>query len=106
MPTDFNFQQKGFRSNLGWYDRGYIPHFEGGELPQFFTFRLFDSLPKEVVEKWREDTKDKSEGGKITFRKNVENYLDKGFGECFLKDERIAKLTENSLLFHDKKKYR
>ncbi len=106
MPTDYNFQPKGFRSNLGWYDRGYIPHFDGGEIPQFFTFRLFDSLPQKVVEKWREETKDQSEQGKMLFRKNVENYLDKGFGECFLKDERVAEMAQNSLLFHHDKKYR
>ena len=105
MPTDFNFQPKGLRSNLGWYHRGYIPHFEGGEIPQFFTFRLFDSLPQEVLEKWRGETANQGDEGKIAFRKNIENYLDKGYGECFLKDKRIAKLTEQSLLFHDEKKY-
>ena len=106
MPIDYNFQPKGFRSNLGWYDRGYIPHFDGGEIPQFLTFRLFDSLPQKVVEKWREDAKDQGEEGKVIFRKNVENYLDKGFGECFLKDERVAEMAQNSLLFHHDKKYR
>ena len=106
MPTDYNFQTKGFRSNLGWYNRGYIPHFDGGEIPQFLTFRLFDSLPQNVVEKWREDAKDQDEQGKMLFRKNVENYLDKGFGDCFLKDERVAEMTQNSLLFHHEKKYR
>jgi putative DNA methylase len=106
MPTDFNFQPKGFRSNLGWYSRGYIPHFDGGAIPQFFTFRLFDSLPREVLDKWREETAAQGEEGKIIFRKNVENYLDKGCGECFLKNEQIAKLMENSLLFYHEKKYR
>ncbi len=105
MPTDYRFQPKGFHSNLGWYDRGYIPHFDGGEIAQFFTFRLYDSLPQEVVEKWREDTKDQGEKGMITFRKNVENFLDKGFGECFFNDERIAEMTQKSLLFHHEKKY-
>ncbi len=106
MAIDYRFQPKGFRSNVGWYNRGYIPHFEGGEIPQFFTFRLFDSLPQAVVEKWREETAKQGEEGKVIFRKNVENYLDKSFGECFLKDERIAELVENSLLFHHEKKYR
>lgn len=83
MPIDYRFQPKGLRSNLGWYDRGYIPHFEGGEIPQFFTFRLFDSLPQTVIEKWREETANQGEEGKIVFRKNVEKYLDNGHGECF-----------------------
>src|SRR5688572_21620513 len=101
MPTDYRFQPKGLRSNLGWYNRGYIPHFDGGEIPQFFTFRLFDSLPQTIVEKYREETSDTGEAGEIIFRKNVENYLDKGFGSCFLEDNCIAELMENSLLFYN-----
>lgn len=105
MPKNFNFQPKGLKSNLGWYDRGYIPHFDGGEIPQFFTFRLFDSLPQTVLDKWRTETAGKGEEGKILFRKNVENYLDKGYGECFLKSEEIASVVENSLLFMHLQKY-
>jgi hypothetical protein len=103
--TDYRFQPKGLRSNLGWYDRGYIPHFDGGEIPQFFTFRLYDSLPGSIVETWRSETAAKGDKGKIQFRKNVEHYLDKGYGSCFLRDEDVAKLVENSLLFHHGKKY-
>jgi REP element-mobilizing transposase RayT len=102
---DYRFQPKGFRSNLGWYDRGYIPHFDGGQVSQFLTFRLFDSLPKSVIQDWREKTSRLGKEGKAIFRKNVENYLDKGSGSCFLTDERVAKLTEDSLLFHHTKKY-
>ena len=102
---DYRFEPKGLRSDLGWYDRGYIPHFDGGQISQFLTFRLFDSLPQSVIEMWREETSKLGEEGKTIFRKQVENYLDKGSGSCFLKDESIAKLTENSLLFHHTKKY-
>ena len=98
--TNYNFQPKGLRSNIGWYDRGYIPHFDGGELPQFLTFRLCDSMPQAVLEKWRREFADQGEAGKIAFRKNVEQYLDQGYGECWLRDERIAEMTENSLRFH------
>ena len=103
--TDYRFQPKGFRSNLGWYNRGYIPHFEGGKIPQFFTFRLCDSLPASVVEQWRNEFATTDEG-KIRFRKNVERYLDRGYGSCFLRDERVATLVQNSLLFHHDQKYR
>ena len=103
---DYRFQPKGLKSNFGWYDRGYIPHFDGGEIPQFLTFRLFDSLPQSLLEQWRQETEAQGEDGKILFRKRVENYLDKGCGSCFLRDNRIAKLTEDSLLFHHNKKYK
>ena len=106
MIMDYRFRPKGLGSNLGWYERGYIPHFDGDGIPQFLTARLFDSLPQSVVEKWREETANQGEEGKITFRKNVEKYLDKGFGSCFLRDERVAEMTESSLLFHHNKKYR
>ncbi|HEX7722196.1 MAG TPA: transposase [Pyrinomonadaceae bacterium] len=102
---DYRFQPKGLRSDLGWYDRGYIPHFDGGQVSQFLTFRLFDSLPQSVIQEWREKTSKLGEEGKTIFRKNVENYLDRGAGSCLLKDERIAKLTEDSLLFHHATKY-
>ena len=105
MLTDYRFQPKGFRSNLGWYDRGYIPHFDGGQTPQFFTFRLFDSLPQSIVAKWRLETANQGEHGKTLFRKRVENYLDKGHGSCFLRNPRVAELIENSLLFYHDKKY-
>jgi len=36
----------------------------------------------------------------------VERYLDWGHGSCFLRDERVANLVQNSLLFHHDKKYR
>jgi REP element-mobilizing transposase RayT len=104
--TDFRFQPKGLKSNLGWYDRGYIPHFEGGEIPQFFTFRLYDSLPASVLKRWREETAEAGDDAKIQFRKNVERYLDRGYGSCFLRDERVANLVQNSLHFHHDKKYR
>lgn len=105
MPIDYNFPPKGLKSDLGWYDRGYIPHFDGGQIPQFFTFRLFDSLPQSVLEKYREATVEKGEEGKIVFRKNVEKYLDKGYGKCFLKDVAVAQLVADSLKFYHGKKY-
>ena len=105
MTVDYRFQPKGLKSNLGWYDRGYIPHFDAGQTPQFFTFRLYDSLPQCVVEKWRTETAEQGEAGKILFRKNVERYLDRGHGQCFLRNPKVAEVVENSLIFHHEKKY-
>ena len=33
----------------GWHSRGYLPHYDGGEVPQFITFRLGDSLPERTA---------------------------------------------------------
>jgi hypothetical protein len=50
MPIDYNFQPKGLKSIHGWYDRGRLPHFDGGSISQFLTFRLYDSVPQELIE--------------------------------------------------------
>ncbi|HLA95349.1 MAG TPA: hypothetical protein VK612_06490 [Pyrinomonadaceae bacterium] len=94
--VDFNFQPKGEKSDYGWYSRGYIPHFDGGAVCQFITSRLCDSMPQSVLKKWKE-----SSASDVEFRKKVEGYLDSGYGECWLKNEKVAQLVENSLLFHD-----
>jgi putative DNA methylase len=99
MPTNYNFQPKGLKSSLGWYDRGYLPHFDGGTIPQFLTFRLHDSVPQSLIAKWKAKLSD------IQFRKNVEKFLDAGYGECHLQDPAIAEMVQNSLKFHDGEKY-
>jgi REP element-mobilizing transposase RayT len=93
-------------SPKGWHSRGYLPHFDGGETLQFVTFRLFDSLPKSVLEGWIEEfERNKIEDYDTQLRKNIEQFLDKGYGSCFLKDSEVALMVENALLFHDKAKY-
>lgn len=101
--TDYNFQPKGYKSKQGWYFRN-LPHFDGGEIAQFLTARLYDSLPANVIEHYRkqlEKNEDKAE-----FRKEIEKYLDRGHGECFLKNPKVAKLVQDSLLFYNGSKYK
>jgi len=84
---------------LGWHERGYLPHCDFPWLVQFVTFRLADSMPESCRREWEhllsiEDIREK--------RTKLEDYLDRGVGECHLRDPRIAKLCEDSLLFfHD-----
>jgi putative DNA methylase len=99
MPIDYNFPPKGLKSPQGWYTRGRLPHFEGGTIPQFLTFRLFDSVPQYLIEKWKKDLTD------VQFRKTVEKFMDAGYGSCFLKDPLVAEMVANSFKFHDSKKY-
>lgn len=101
--SDYNFQPKNFRSKQGWYNRGYLPHFDGGEILQFITFRLFDSLPQELMEKWRGEIIDDKD--RVEFRKKIEFYLDAGKGSCFLKDANVAEIVQESLVFYHQKKY-
>lgn len=94
----------------GWFYRGYLPHFDNEEVIQFITFRLFDSVPENVIQQWKveldwhEEIKaDSTEAFEL--RNRIETYADAGHGQCFLKDERIAILVENALLHFDRQRY-
>ncbi|HQR31905.1 MAG TPA: aminotransferase class I/II-fold pyridoxal phosphate-dependent enzyme [Blastocatellia bacterium] len=93
----------------GWHSRGYLPHFDGGELSQFVTIRLFDSVPPNVLERWKaeldQQEPDESERIKLLHRK-IETYADQGFGECWLRRPEIAELVEQCLLHFDGERYR
>src|SRR5690242_9453593 len=41
--------------HLGWTSRGYLPHWDHPGMIQSLTFRLEDSLPREVLEKWKSE---------------------------------------------------
>lgn len=99
--TDFHFQPKGLKSEFGWYTRGYLPHFDGGQTSQFVTVRLCDSMPQELLDKWR-----KADLTDAAFRRNVERYLDAGYGKCWLKEPQVASMVEESLIYLDEKSYR
>ena len=99
MSPNYNFLPKGLKGPLGWYNRGHLPHFEGGSIPQFLTFRLYDSVPQSLIEEWKANLDD------VRFRKKVEKFLDAGYGACFLRDAAVAEMVANSLKFHNGKKY-
>lgn len=91
----------------GWHSRGYIPHFDGGEIPQMITFRLADSFPQAVLESWGDElSRLPKPASDIERRRRIEAYLDKGFGSAWLKEVRIAQLVQNTLLHFDSKRYR
>ena len=91
----------------GWHSRGYLPHFDGREIPQFVTLRLFDSLPKAVLQRWtRELDLPDSRKDQITLQRRIEKYLDQGYGAAFLKIHRVAEMAQDVLLGYDGKRYR
>jgi REP element-mobilizing transposase RayT len=87
----------------GWHSRGYLPHFDGGEVVQFVTFRLKDSLPQSVVERWRREL---AQDDDAALRRRVEAYLDEGHGVASLKQPQVASVVQNTLLHHDGARYR
>lgn len=91
----------------GWHSRGYLPHFDGGEIPQMVTFHLFDSLPQTVLARWRQElAHETSLNIETALRKRIESYLDQGYGDSFLKEPDIATLVQDALFHFDGVRYR
>ena len=87
---------------LGWHERGYLPHCDYPGLVQFVTFRLSDSMPCSRRHEWEhllfiEDSRER--------RSRLEEYLDRGMGECLLRDERLARVVEASVLYGHEQQY-
>jgi len=90
----------------GWHCRGYLPHFDGGEIHQTVTFRLADSFPAQRLEAWRWELRLlPSIRPSAELRRRVEDYLDFGHGACYLKRPEVAKMVEEALLFFDGQRY-
>ncbi|HEY3024812.1 MAG TPA: transposase [Pyrinomonadaceae bacterium] len=91
----------------GWHSRGYLPHYDGRELPQFITLHLADSVPRSVIETWkRELDTENSTKDKMLLCARIEKHADQGYGEAFLQDHRVAEMLQRTLLNNDGKKYR
>jgi len=90
----------------GWHYRGYLPHFEGGMIPQAVTFRLGDALPARVLEAWLSELANRpDEERKAELLTRVNAWLDAGHGECLLRQPPIADLVQNALLHFDGSRY-
>lgn len=98
-PLDADAKAKGF---LGWHQSGYLPHYDAPGITQIVTLRLADSLPASRRREWEhllqiENLRER--------RRELEEYLDRGFGECCLRQPVIADLAEGALRFFDGKRY-
>jgi REP element-mobilizing transposase RayT len=98
-PLDNEDQERGF---LGWHQRGYLPHYDRPGLTQFVTFRLSDAMPATRRSEWEtlmhlEDQHQR--------RTKLEEYLDNGFGECWLGQAPIAALTQEAFLYFAGQRY-
>ena len=89
--------------------RKYLMHIENKTI-QMITFRLADSLPREVIERWKiyadnfaDKNKKSEEYHKLLVM--IDKYEDAGLGECLLKNDAIAEIMKQTLLYNDKKMY-
>jgi sugar phosphate isomerase/epimerase/REP element-mobilizing transposase RayT len=99
-PLSEEERAKGFP---GWHSRGYLPHFDAPGLIQFITFRLDDALPVERRSEWEALLAIEDERKRRT---QLEEYIDRGYGLCWLSDARVAELVQEALLFFDDERYR
>ena len=91
--------------------RGYLPHREGEHPIYFVTFRLADSLPRDLVSRlrWQRESAKKvtpaaeAAAGRAGARelrsllRTAESCLDSGLGECQMRDSRIAKIVADAI---------
>src|SRR3954452_16967522 len=81
------------RGFCGWSERGYLPHRDEPGLTQFVTFRLADAFPTNLRGEWEGLLKIEDDQKR---RAELEAYLDKGRGECYLKNAAVAELVEQA----------
>ena len=100
MPT---IEPSDKRQMPNWHGRGKFPHREYKPL-QFITYRLYDSVPQKLIDAWKEELKvtemTMSNDPRVELLRNrIDKYEDVGYGQCFLKDSRIASMVQENL-FH------
>ena len=101
----------------GIHSRGYLPHVKREGASYFVTFRLVDSLPKEVLLRFElehaetlrrlpaKDTTDLAEEIHRELQRKIERYLDQGVGECHLRRPEIADTIAGALRHFDGQQY-
>jgi putative DNA methylase len=94
-------------SARGWHSRGYLPHFDGGEVAQTVMFRLAGSLPRALLDTWADELQWLPRlRADAELRQRIEEYLDRGIGEALLNAPAVAGMVEEALLYFDGERYR
>ena len=90
-----------------WHSRGYLPHFEAGEVAQHIIFRLADSLPRRMIAELAAQLPQlPASDAELERRKRTETALDASNGACWLRQPEVAQIVEGALLYFDGDRYR
>lgn len=95
--------------NRGIHSRGYLTHWDFKNSLQGITFRLVDSVPKDVILKWKrelESVKDEEVARKEELHPKIALYEDAGMGECLLADSVCAAIIRDKLVAGDGATYK
>ena len=98
-PPKLEDVKQGFR---GWHERGYLPHRDSPGLTQFITYHLADAFPAELRGEWAALLKIEEEAQR---RRELEKYLDKGRGQCWLRRPEVANICETAFRHFDGERY-
>jgi|HubBroStandDraft_6_1064221.scaffolds.fasta_scaffold08507_2 REP element-mobilizing transposase RayT len=100
--------------------RGYLPHLETCRPTYFVTFRLADSLPRELLEQLQKERQalEKATQAAVdvpadharisqlrTILQKAERCLDSGLGHCFMRDPRVAKIVADAIKHFEGERY-
>jgi putative transposase len=85
-----------------WHERGYLPHRDEPGLTQFVTFRLYDSFPESLRSEWQQLWEIEDDSRR---RAELEAYLDKGAGHCYLRQPEVSRIVEDAFRFFDGVRY-
>lgn len=121
MPPDFtvpeDFKSFDWRGDFWNYERS-LPHWRQPGVTYFITFRLNDSLPRDVVEAAKREKQtwdlrlaqqlkpdehfqeDYAAWQRRTWRK-MESVMDQGHGACLLQRPEIRRIVDDALLFFE-----
>ena len=84
-----------------WYHNGTLPHFDNEGITQAITFRLVDSLPREVIERLACEAKelhpDDMDAEAAERHRRIERFLDASMGSCTLRDCAHARIVRDAL---------
>ena len=96
---------------------GHLPHWHQFEKIQFVTFHLADSIPqtqlsklKIKIKQWQERhpkpwKKDEEEEYYSIFGKKIDEYLDAGYGNCYLKIPEVRTIVKEALFYFHGQRY-
>ena len=110
-PTARSEGHSGRSQHRKVYSRSYLPHTDRPGIAQAITFRLADSVPKALIDRWKDEIRS---GGRLRtdaarhreLRSRIARYEDAGLGECHLRRAEIAALVRDALLRFDGERYR
>jgi REP element-mobilizing transposase RayT len=100
----------------GIHSRGYLPHVKREGASYFVTIRLGDSLPQEVLLRFKQEQAERlrklttsdtdgREEANHELHRQIERYLDRSVGECHLRRADIAAMAADALRYFHGKQY-